>query len=67
MRALDTLVFSVGIHVSESVVRDERESEDKNDNRGEGKVKASVRLSNRRKSSCSFSFFGVGVLHSIRD
>lgn len=45
-------MYSIGIRDSERVLRDERESGDKKDNRGEAKVKALVRLSNGRKNSC---------------
>lgn len=48
-------VYSIGIRDSERVLRDERESGDKKDNRGESEVKALVRLSNGRKSSCFWS------------
>lgn len=48
-------MYSIGIRDSERVLRDERESEDKKDNRGESKVKALVCLSNGRKSSCFWS------------
>lgn len=45
-------VHSIGIRDSKWVPKDERESEDEIDNRGEDGVKASVRLGNWRKSSC---------------
>lgn len=48
-------VYSIGICDSERVLRDERESGDKKDNRGESKVKALVRLSGGSKSSCFWS------------
>lgn len=48
-------VYSIGIRDSERALRDERESGDKKDNRGESEVKALVRLSNGRKSSCFWS------------
>lgn len=48
-------MYSIGIRDSQRVLRDERESGDEKDNRGESKVKALVRLSNGRKSSCFWS------------
>lgn len=45
---------SIGIRDSERVLRDERESGYKKDNRGESKVKALVRLSNGRKKALVF-------------
>lgn len=54
-------VYSVGICDSKRALRDERESEDKEDNRGESKVKALVRLSNGGKKLLFL------VLHSIRN
>lgn len=49
------LLYSIGVHDGERVLRDERESGDEKDNRGESKVKALVRLCNGRKSSCFWS------------
>lgn len=54
-------VYSIGVCDSERVLRDERESGDKKDNRGESKVKALVRLSDGRKKLLFL------VLHSIRN
>lgn len=48
-------VYSIGTCDSEKALRDKRESGDEKDNRGESKVKALVRLSNGRKSSCFWS------------
>lgn len=48
-------MYYIGICGGEKVLRDERESEDEEDNRGESKVKALVRLSNWRKSFCFWS------------
>lgn len=42
-------LYSEGIRNSERVLRDERESADKKDNRGESKVRAPVRLRSGRK------------------
>lgn len=47
-------MYSIGIRDSERVLRDESESGDKKDNRGESKVKALVRLSNGRKKALVF-------------
>lgn len=54
-------VYSIGICDSERVLRDERESRDKKDNRGESKVKALVCLSNGWKKLLFL------VLHSVRN
>lgn len=45
-------MFSIGIRDSERAQRDEEESGDEEDNRGEGKVEALVCLSGAGESSC---------------
>ena len=57
-------VYSIGICDSERALRDERESGDEKDNRGESKVKSSVRLSNGRKSSCFWSCAQSEIIRS---
>ncbi len=54
-------VYSIGLRDSERGLRDERESGDKKDNRGESKVKALVRLCNGKEKLLFL------VLHSIRN
>lgn len=48
-------LYSIGIRDSERALRDERESGDKKDNRGEGKVKLCSFLAMEGKSSCFWS------------
>ena len=45
-------MYSVGVRDSERALRDETESGDEKDNRGESKVKALVRLRNGRENFC---------------
>ncbi len=54
-------VYSIGIRDSERVLRDERKSGDKKDNRGERKVKALVHVSSGGKKLLFL------VPHSIRN